>query len=286
LFPLKVKGTNQEKWVLLVSINPGGANGGSATQYFIGNFDGKNFRNENTLETVLWLDYGRDNYAGVTWSDAPKDRRILIGWMSNWDYAEKVPTTTWRGAMTLPRELSLIKTEKRLRLAQNPVLEAEKLRRQQLLDQRNFTVNWKFKLKTQSPLNEIVLKVDLSKTTARDFGINLRNKQGENYRIGFNATSNNFYSDRTKASNHKLADNFALKKHTAPRIGDHGVLRMRLLFDTASIELFADDGKTALTDTFFPTWDFNDFEIYAQDGSIRIFKLQMWKLKRIWKRVR
>src|SRR4030095_12989072 len=210
-FPLKVKGTNQEKWVLLVSINPGGANGGSATQYFIGDFDGKNFRNENQPETVLWLDYGRDNYAVVTWSDAPKDRRILIGWMSNWDYAQKVPTTTWRGAMTLPRELSLIKTEKGVRLAQNPVPEAEKLRRQQLLARRNFTVSSKFKLNTQSPLNEIVLEVDLSKTTASDFGINLRNKQGENYRIGFNAASNNFYSDRTKASNHKFADNFILK---------------------------------------------------------------------------
>jgi fructan beta-fructosidase len=283
LFPLKVKGTNQEKWVLLVSINPGGANGGSATQYFIGDFDGKTFRNESPPETVLWLDYGRDNYAGVTWSNAPKDRRIFIGWMSNWDYAQKVPTKNWRSAMTLPRELSLIKTEKGVRLAQHPVIEAEKLRRQQLFARRNFTVGSKFKLNAQSPLNEIVFEVALSITTARDFGISLSNKQGENYRIGFNAASNEFYSDRTKAGNHKFADNFALKKHTAPRTGNHRVLKMRLLFDAASVELFADDGKTALTDTFFPTQDFNDFEVYAQDGNIRLLQLQMWKLKSIWK---
>jgi fructan beta-fructosidase len=283
LFPLKVKGTDRERWVLLLSINPGGVHGGSATQYFIGDFDGKTFRNENPPETVLWLDYGRDNYAGVTWSDAPNDRRIFIGWMSNWDYAEKVPTKNWRGAMTLPRELSLIKTEKGVRIAQNPVLEAYKLRRQKLLVRRNFTVGSEFKLNAQSPLNEIVFEVDLSKTTARDFGISLSNKHGENYRIGFNAASNYFYSDRTKAGSNKFADNFAPKKHTAPRIGDHRILKMRLLFDAASVELFADDGKTALTDIFFPTQDFNDFEIYAQDGTIRLFQLKMWKLKSIWK---
>jgi fructan beta-fructosidase len=283
LFPLKVKGTDRERWVLLLSINPGGIHGGSATQYFIGDFDGKTFRNENPPETVLWLDYGSDNYAGVTWSDAPNDRRIFIGWMSNWDYAQKVPTTNWRSAMTLPRELSLIRTEKGVRLAQNPVFEAEKLRGQELLDRRNFTVGSEFKLNAQSPLNEIVFEVDLSGTTARDFGISLSNKQGENYRIGFNAAGNYFYSDRTKAGSHEFAANFALKKHTAPRIGDHRILKMRLFFDTASVELFADDGKTALTDIFFPTQDFNDFEIYAQDGTIRLIQLQMWKLKSIWK---
>jgi fructan beta-fructosidase len=283
LFPLKVKGTDRERWVLLLSINPGGVHGGSATQYFVGDFDGKTFRNENPPETVLWFDYGRDNYAGVTWSDAPNDRRIFIGWMSNWDYAEKVPTKNWRGAMALPRELSLIKTEKGLRIAQNPVLEAYKLRRQKLLARRNFTVGSEFKLNAQSPLNEIVFEVDLSKTTARDFGISLSNKDGENYRIGFNAASNYFYSDRTKAGSNKFADNFAPKKHMAPRIGDHRILKMRLLFDAASVELFADDGKTALTDIFFPTQDFNDFEIYAQDGTIRLSQLKMWKLKSIWK---
>jgi fructan beta-fructosidase len=255
LFPLKVKGTNQEKWVLLVSINPGGVHGGSATQYFIGDFNGKTFRNENSPDTILWFDHGRDNYAGVTWSDAPNTRRIFIGWMSNWEYAEKVPTKSWRGAMTLPRELSLIKTVKGVRLAQKPVIEMERLRGQLLLARRSFIVGSEFKLNTQSPLNEIVIEVDLSKTTASDFGISLNNKQGENYRIGLNAASNEFYSDRTKASNQTFADNFALKKHTAPRIGDHRVLKMRMFFDTASVELFADDGKTALTDTFFPTRD-------------------------------
>ncbi len=93
------------KWVLIVSLNPGGYQIGSGTQYFIGEWNGKEFIADDTQ--TRWLDYGRDNYAGVTFNDAPDNKRIFLGWMSNWDYAGKVPTDPWRSAMTLPRELSL-----------------------------------------------------------------------------------------------------------------------------------------------------------------------------------
>ena len=116
LFPLKVQGTTQEKWVLIQNMNPGGPNGGSAAQYFIGDFNGKSFILDAQLtgDLPLWLDHGRDNYAGVTWSDVPAadGRRLFIGWMSNWDYAQVVPTKSWRSAMTLPRQLVLAKTAK------------------------------------------------------------------------------------------------------------------------------------------------------------------------------
>ncbi len=107
----KVKGSNETKWVMLVSINPGGPNGGSATQYFVGNFDGTHFIKEN--REILWVDWGRDNYAGVTWSNIPESdgRRLFLGWMSNWQYAMVVPTHVWRSAMTVPRELELIRRE-------------------------------------------------------------------------------------------------------------------------------------------------------------------------------
>ena len=93
------------EWVLIVSLNPGGYQIGSGTQYFIGDWNGKEFIADD-LET-RWLDYGRDNYAGVTFNDAPNSKRTFIGWMSNWEYAHNVPTNPWRSAMTLPRELSL-----------------------------------------------------------------------------------------------------------------------------------------------------------------------------------
>jgi len=111
----------------------------------------------------------------------------------------------------------------------------------------------------------------------------LRNKLGETYRIGFNATQNNFYSDRNKAGKNNFADNFAARPHTAPRLSNNRILKMRLLFDVASVELYADDGQTALTEIFFPTEDFNNFEIYAEGGAVQFVQFQMWKLKSIWR---
>ena len=116
-FPLPVKGTEETKWVLFVSINPGGPNGGSATQYFVGDFDGKtftidkNFQKEQAKEHNFWIDHGRDNYAGVTWSNVrtAEGGKLYIGWMSNWLYANEVPTEKWRSTSTIARELGLIK---------------------------------------------------------------------------------------------------------------------------------------------------------------------------------
>ena len=91
--------------MLIVSLNPGGYQVGSGTQYFLGQWNGKEFIADDVK--TRWLDYGRDNYAGITFANAPGGRRIFIGWMSNWEYAHTFPTQPWRGAMTLPRELSL-----------------------------------------------------------------------------------------------------------------------------------------------------------------------------------
>ena len=106
LIPFEVDG--KKAWALLVSINPGGPNGGSATQYFVGDFDGSIFTPFST--DTKWIDYGTDNYAGVTWSNSG-NRKIFLGWMSNWQYANVVPTKAWRSAMTVPRELTLKKVD-------------------------------------------------------------------------------------------------------------------------------------------------------------------------------
>ena len=129
LFQMAVDGdTAEQKWVMLVSINPGAPNGGSGTQYFIGDFDGNTFTlTEGDGQEVYWLDYGRDNYAGVTWSDIPEEdgRRLFMGWMSNWDYARDVPTERWRSSMTVARRLDLKRTTQGLRLASIPVKELD-----------------------------------------------------------------------------------------------------------------------------------------------------------------
>ena len=120
LFPLTTP-SGEKKWVLIVSLNPGGYAGGSGTQYFIGDWNGTTFTTDQSQ--TKWIDYGRDNYAGVTFSNAPDNRRIFIGWMSNWDYAAKLPSPIWRTSMTAPRELALVNVGNELLLTSHPIEE-------------------------------------------------------------------------------------------------------------------------------------------------------------------
>lgn len=280
LFPLKVDGGTTEKWVLIVNINPGAPNGGSGGQYFVGTFDGKTFKNDNKPTDMLWIDYGTDNYATVTWSDVP-DRRISIGWMSNWQYANKVPTDTWRSACTLPRELSLKTTEQGVRLMQKPVKELEILRGSKE-DISTQTISESLALKTTSTLNELSLTFDLSKTTAQDLGVVLSNSKGEKVLIGYEKPTNRFYIDRTEGGKKDFEKGFA-KRHYAPRIATDNILKMNLYIDVASVELFADDGATVMTDIFFPNEDFKMAKIFAQNGTAKLLNGQVWTLKGIWK---
>ena len=164
LFALPVDG-KEEKWVMIVSIGDNGQTAeGSRTQYFIGQFDGTTFINEHDDTTVLWLDYGRDNYAGVSWSDIQDGRRIYLGWMSNWRYANQVPTEVWRSAMTLPRELSLASTEDGVRLFQKPVAEINTIRKEMKIH-----TDETGSIPLSSSLMEI--NIEFEKVSSNQFGI-------------------------------------------------------------------------------------------------------------------
>ena len=277
LFPLIVDGGNTEKWVLIVNINPGAPNGGSGGQYFIGTFDGKTFKNENQATDTLWIDYGTDNYATVTWSDLPDNRRISIGWMSNWQYANRVPTKAWRSANTLPRELALKTTEKGIRLFQKPIKEQEILRGEakQLGEQ---IVSGSLDLKPSSSTNEISLTVRLNNTSAQELGIILSNSKGEKVLIGFERPTNRFYIDRSEGGKKDFEKGFA-GRHYAPRITTANNLKMNLHIDIASVELFADEGAVVMTDIFFPNEDFTQIAIYSKDGTTHITDVKIWELK-------
>jgi fructan beta-fructosidase len=276
MFPLKVDGTT-EKWVLIVNIGNGSPNGGSGTQYFVGQFDGKTFKNDNTPNDILWLDYGRDNYAGVTWSNAPDNRRILLGWMSNWQYAQVVPTKTWRSATTLPRELTLKTTEKGVRLCQNAIKETEILRGgKKEIGQQIITNN--YALDAVSKGNELQLTFDLSKTTAQDLGVVISNSKGEKVLIGYEKPTNRFYIDRTEGGKKDFEKSFA-GRHYAPRTATGNLLTMNLYIDVASVELFADDGATVMTDVFFPNEDFNQLTLQAKQGTAYLKEGKIWTLK-------
>ena len=231
-------------------------------------------------DKAIWLDYGRDNYAGVTWSDIPDGRRIFMGWMSNWDYAQVVPTEKWRSAMTVARELKLKHTEHGLRLFTTPVQEVEQLRKSNIPllagDYQDLVMT--SNNKGMSSEVEINLKFTIPENLVSKLFITAYNEKGEQYNIGFDAAKNQFFSDRTKSGKTDFSSVFAQKIHYAPRIVADKEITIRVLFDRSSVELFADDGATVLTDIFFPSEDFSGYRIYAQYGEVNILEGQLYIL--------
>ena len=245
LLSFKVNG--QTVWVLLVSMNPGGPNSGSATQYIVGDFDGHTFKPYTT--DIKWMDYGPDNYAGVTFSNVG-DRNILIGWMSNWNYANVVPTEKWRSAMTVPRELSLVKqasNSNQFLLVSTPVKEL-----------KNAFVQ------IVSKENVIPNRIDIKDIKATHFEIILSNTYNEKLIVGYHADKKQFYIDRTNAGVSNFNPGFAAAA-VAPRLSFTMNMDLSILLDKTSIELFADGGRTVMTALFFPTFPYTKWEIKSKE---------------------
>ena len=209
LFPLHME-DGSTKWVLIVSLNPGGIAGGSGTQYFVGDWDGREFT--TTQKKTLWLDYGRDNYAGVTFGDVPNNRKIFIGWMCNWDYAAKLPSPIWRTSMTAPRELQLLTIGDEIRLTSNPIKDLS------TEHDYSFTINAK---------------------TDAEIQIGDETKHAL---IKFNAATKTISLDRSAAWYPELEDCI----QTTPPI-ELQEFTIRLVLDHGSVELFIPEAGLALT---------------------------------------
>ena len=284
LFPLKAEGSEATKWVMLVSINPGGPNSGSATQYFIGEFDGHKFIPDNTIEK--WIDWGRDNYAGVTWSDIPAadGRRIFIGWMSNWKYATVVPTNVWRSANTIPREISLVNKDGKYILTSKPVREFGDLRIAAdtvTIKKQSFTGENEISTgKVPLMQSELFFGFDLSDNKADSLGIILENGLKERLIIGYSVVKKRFYIDRRASGNTGFSKEFA-DISTAPYIAGLS-LKLHLLVDASSVELFVDDGSLVMTTLVFPTEKFNALKLFSSGGSGSLNKARFYGLGRIW----
>jgi fructan beta-fructosidase len=289
LFPMRVAKVNEEKFVLLVSINPGGPNGGSATQYFVGDFNGKEFlpHQSHLNKEPQWLDYGRDNYAGVTWSNIPATdgRRLFLGWMSNWDYAQEVPTTVWRSAMTLPRTLVLHQQNNRYYLQMLPVEELKQLR-ESFEDVELTELSDRIDLTSATiPVHqsEWQIEVELNDITTEKIFLQFSNERGEFYQVGFDIKSNHYFSNRTKAGNHSFSEKFGPAVHTAPRLLNSKRIQLHLFVDASSVELFADDGMTCMTELIFHSAPFTKLELVSKGGKVKPVSITGYPLKRIWK---
>jgi fructan beta-fructosidase len=282
LFKLPVDDNQQnQKWVMFVSIGDNVEfKEGSRTQYFIGDFDGKTFINDNADETTIWLDYGRDNYAGVSWSDVQDGRRIYLGWMSNWRYANQVPTEEWRSAMTLPRELSLTATEDGIRLVQNPVAEVSEIRKStdsyevQTIEQGN---------PVSVPLNNqlIELNLEFEKITSNDFGLIIQHSETEKTTICYDVTKETLYVDRTHSGESSFSSSFPTVQEAPLKLNDNRV-KLQLFIDTSSIEVFANNGEVAITSLIFPTEVGNELILFSNEGNTDVLELKITELESIW----
>ena len=284
LFPLKVEGTDVMKWVMLVSINPGGPNGGSATQYFTGEFDGHKYVPDE--KNIRWIDWGRDNYAGVTWSNIPESdgRRIFIGWMSNWQYATVVPTKVWRSASTIPRELSVASENGHYFLTSKPIRELGDLRRKSdtfTITRQSFTGEQEISAGSVELMqSELFFGFDLSDLKADTIGIILENKVNEKLILGYSAINKEFYIDRREAGNPGFSKEFAGISSAPCNSG--AVLKLHLLIDASSVELFVDDGRLVMTNLVFPTEKFSKLKLFSRGGNGTLNKAVFHGIERIW----
>lgn len=290
LFPMKVVETGKTKWVLLQSLNPGGPNGGSGTQFFVGDFDGKEFKLDAEYSRQLesrgpqWLDWGRDNYAGVTWSDVPQaDGRVLmIGWMSNWDYALNVPTTVWRGAMTLPRELALHEGQTGYSLRSLPAAEVEKLRDKSYNVKPQVVAD---RLRANIP-SEAVMQSEIEVEFARPLPgsrafLEFSNQKGDVYHIGYDGETEVYFSDRRESGLTDFSEKFANAVHSAPRNSQAEIVKMRIFVDHGSVELFADEGATVMTESVFPKEPFSSLVFKVDGKQVKVAKFRVTQLKSI-----
>jgi len=288
LFPLSdPRNSQRTKWVLIVNLNPGGLQGGSGSQYFLGDFDGTKFTADKVDGSVptRWADYGRDFYAAVTWSDVPETdgRRLCIGWMNNWDYAQEIPTSPWRGAQSLVRELRLVRdgAGDGLRLAQRPIAEYSKLRDRPIALHAQSVTTGQLDLTPYCIRGNVLeIKLVLDPGHAKEIGLVVAAGPAHETRIGYDTTRKVLFVDRTHTGP-VFHDNFA-GRHEAPLTLADGRLTLHVFLDGSLVEVFAEDGTVAISDQIFPSTGEDGISLYSRGAASRLLALQAWPLTSIW----
>ena len=283
LMQLPVNGTSEKKWVLICNLNPGGVFGGSATQYFVGDFDGKTFTVDTPASGTVptkWMDFGKDHYATVSWSDAPDDRRVVIGWMSNWQYAAEVPTKQFRSANTLPRDLSLFRGDDgEYYISTLPSPEVNALRDKKVTAVKSKSIGKK-PLKYPLPTaNDGICEIDLTVTATKNtpVSITLSNAKGEHCDMVFNPADCTFSFDRTESGLTDFSQDFPAKV-SAPTLRNSNSQSIRIFVDRSSIEVFDTDGNFVMTNLVFPTEAYSTVSLAADGGKATLNSMEIYSL--------
>ncbi|MGB8954420.1 MAG: GH32 C-terminal domain-containing protein, partial [Tumebacillaceae bacterium] len=242
----------------------------------------RTFTNDASPETVLWLDHGRDNYAGVTWSDLERadGSKLFIGWMSNWKYANVTPTVEWRSAMTLPRDLSLKTGPSGVRLVQTPVAEVRQLRKQsQSWADVTVQPGENILAEAHGDLYEIECEIEMG--DAAEVGFKLRKSEREETVVGYQAAENLLFLDRIHSGESSFHELFACQ-HGVQMEPTDGRIKLHMFVDQSSVEVFANNGEIAITDQIFPSPSSTGMELYVTGGSAKVITLHLHKLKSMW----
>lgn len=276
LVELPVEGTGRKRWVLICNLNPGGPFGGSAAQYFVGSFDGKTFVNESPAVTK-WLDWGKDNYATVTWSNAPQERCIALGWMSNWQYQAILPTKQYRGENTIARDLTLYDQGGELYLKSSPSPEIKKIRKEKV-SIPSFNVSDTYDiaelLKDNSGTYE--LEMTIKNISAGKVKFCLSNEKGNKVDMYYDMKRKLFVMDRSLSGKVDFSKEFPAV--TVAPIAETKEIQIRLFVDKSSIETFGEEGKFVMTNLVFPDAPYNRISFQSEDGSYKVSSLKLYKL--------
>ena len=288
LFPLFVDGNpDYKRWVLHVDMNPGSIAGGSGSQFFIGDWDGDEFTPDEDISKseVIWVDYGTDFYAAITWSDIPEEdgRRIWVGWMNNWMYANQIPTYPWRSAQSIPRSIHLVTIDGEIQAVQRPVKELEILRK-----------NHVQLLNTEVTSGELILSnkgitgkayeivIEMEPGSSETVGLKLRVGDDEETLVGYDRLRKTVFVDRTKSGEDDFHSNFSQRNDAPARLID-GKIKLHIFVDWSSVEVFLNDGEAVITNRIFPDPDSQDVILYSDGGTANITKMDFWTLNSIWK---
>ena len=262
----------------------GGLPGGSpAIRYFVGDFDGTEFKATQTQE--LWVDYGKDNYAGTTFNDADNQRKLMVGWMSSWDYANQTPTETWRGSLTFPRELNLVPEGSYFLLSAGPIKElatlfgkADSIGEIKLSGKKDIFSNIPF------PETPFELKLLFDNTSryaiwgAHDYGVRFKTKSGKSLSIGYRAELKYYYIDRSNLTSKPFSERFEQISGASYTSGNP-TTDWDILVDNCSVELFTCGNRISMTALCFPDEAFESVELYSESGSTTLLKASITELK-------
>jgi sucrose-6-phosphate hydrolase SacC (GH32 family) len=273
--------TNQTSWVLKVGLNPGGLQGGSGEQYFVGSFDGARFTNDNPSSTTLWTDYGKDCYCALTFNAMPPGQLpVMLGWMSNWQYAAKAPTEPWRGQMTVPRRLQLRRLPEGLRLLQQPIEAIQRLRGGHFAWRGQNAAELNLALKAKAHWSSFELRSTVLPGAAGEVAWKLLAGNGKYTTVRY--ANGELFVDRTQSGVTDFSQDFPARTAAPLAIGNEP-LELTILVDRSAVEVFAQGGKVAMTNLVYPPAGAQGVELSGAGVKAGRISVDVWELKPAWK---